>query len=187
VKDERYYRTIADRFIALRGAPFAISPADISLISSWESAGIPLDVVLEGIRDAFSLRPGKAHAPGKVRTLSFCRPAVERAFERYRERSVGGHRPSAETASSRKRKAAWAAVEEFLTRRPPELRDVLPYYEAALAYLSAERPDTEALERLDERIEAALLSVAEPSGSEAARVKKLRRILRIPYVSPFYY
>ena len=40
---ERYFRGIADRFIALRGAPFSLSPADICLIEAWESAGIPLD------------------------------------------------------------------------------------------------------------------------------------------------
>ncbi|NMD11588.1 MAG: hypothetical protein GYA74_10465, partial [Acidobacteria bacterium] len=75
---ERYFRGIADRFIALRGAPFSLSPADICLIEAWESAGIPLETVLEGLEAAFALRPGRGRAPGKIRTLSFCRAAVER-------------------------------------------------------------------------------------------------------------
>lgn len=187
MKDERYYRTIADRFIALRGAPFALSPADIGLISVWEAAGIPLETVLEGIEDSFSLRPGRAHAPGKIRTLSFCRAAVERAFERRKERAVGGKRPSAETAAGKKKRVAGAAVEEFLVRRPAELSEILPYFEAARAVLSAERPDAEALERLDEKIEAGLLSAAGGPGSPAARLKKMRKLHRVPYVSLFYY
>ena len=53
--------------------------------------------------------------------------------------------------------------------------------------LSAERPDDEALERLDEKIEAGLLAAAEPGGSPAARLKKIRGLHRVPYVSLFYY
>lgn len=187
MKDERYYRTIADRFIALRGAPFALSPADIGLISAWETAGLPLETVLEGIEESFSLRPGRAHAPGKIRTLSFCRAAVERAFERRKERAVGGQRSSVETAAVKKKRAASAAVEEFLARRPAELSEILPFFESARAVLSTERPDAEALERLDEKIEAGLLSAAGAPGSPAARLKKIRKLHRVPYVSLFYY
>lgn len=184
---QRYFRTIADRFIGLRGAPFSLSPADASLISAWESAGIPLDVVLEGIEDSFSLRPGRAHVPGKIRTLSFCRVSVERAFERFRERTVGGKRPPLETSAGRKAKAARTAVEEFLARRPPDLAAILPHFETALILLAADRPDPEALERLDDKIENGLLAFPGSSGSQTARLKKLRKLHRIPYVSLFYY
>ncbi|MBN1938042.1 MAG: hypothetical protein JW843_00545 [Candidatus Aminicenantes bacterium] len=187
MRDERFFRTIADRFISFRGAPFSLSPADISLISAWEEADVPLETVLEGIEDSFALHPGRAHAPGKVRTLAFCRPAVERAFQRRKERAVGGKRPSAETSAGRKKRAALAAVEEFLTRRPAEVSDVLVYFEAAREILAAEGPDDEALERLDEKIEAGLLEAAEPGGSPAARLKKTRGLHRVPYVSLFYY
>jgi len=187
VKDERFYRTIADRFIALRGAPFALSPADISLIAEWEGAGIPLETVLEGIEESFSLRPGRGHVPGKIRALSFSRRAVERAFERYRERMVGGDRPSLESAAGRKIKSARAAVEAFLARHASEFGSVRPYFEAALLHLSAGKPDAEALERLDEKIEAALLAGDRTPGSETVRLKKIRKLHRVPYVSLFYY
>jgi len=207
---ERYFRGISDRFIALRGAPFSLSPADVSLISAWESAGIPLEVVLEGIGQSFALRPGRPHAPGKIRTLSFCRASVERAFERHRERAVGGKRAAGEGKIPERKKAARAAVEEFLARRPSELSAILPEFENALVLLAAERPDIGVLERLDERIEAALRESAPPSARREAAaavgrdhpelggpakkaaleirlVKSLREKFRIPYTSLFYY
>lgn len=187
MKDARYYRTIADRFVALRGAPFALSPADISLISSWEEAGIPLETVLAGIEESFSLRPGRAHVPGKIRTLAFCRSAVERAFQQDKDRAVGGRRPPADAVSERKKRAARAAVDEFLSRRPAEVEVVLPFFTAARTVLSADRPEAEALDLLDEKIEAALLGTAEPGGSPAARLKKIRKLHRVPYVSLCYY
>ena len=207
---ERYFRGISDRFIALRGAPFSLSPADVSLIAAWESAGIPLEAVLEGIGQSFALRPGQAHAPGKIRSLSFCRASVERAFERRREREVGGKRPADGVKAPGKKRAARAAVEEFLTRRPFELSAILPEYENALVLLSAERPDDEALERLDGRIDTALGASASPAARRAAAaavgrdhpalggrekksaieirlVKSIRGKYRVPYASLFYY
>jgi hypothetical protein len=207
---ERYFRGISDRFIALRGAPFSLSPADVSLISAWESAGIPLDVVLEGIDQSFALRPGRPHAPGKIRTLSFCRASVERAFERHRERAVGGKHPAVGVKTPEKKGAARTALEEFLARRPSELSAIMPEYENAVALLSVERPDDEALERLDERIDAALRESASPAARREAAsavgrdhpelggsdkkaaieillAKSVREKFRVPYASLFYY
>jgi len=207
---ERYFRGISDRFLALRGAPFSLSPADISLISAWEAAGIPLDTVLEGIEQSFTLRPGRPHAPGKVRTLSFCRASVERAFEHLRERDVGGTRPPGGAKTPAKKKAARAAAEDFLARRPAGFEALLPEFEKALVLLSAERPEDEALERLDGKIDAALrasvpaadirsaaasigrehpdLGGSEKKAAAAVRlVKSLREKYRIPYASLYYY
>jgi hypothetical protein len=207
---EEYFRGIAGRFIALRGAPFSLSPADLALISAWESAGIPLAVVLEGLEEAFALRSGRPRAAGKVRVLSFCRLSVERAFARYRERTVGGKRGSGGGKTEKKQLAARAEAEEFLRRLPPAVSAVRPEYEEALRLLTAERPDTEALERLDEAIDAALGSTAGPAEREEAEaavsrehprlrgeakrvaveielVKALREKLRVPRVSLFYY
>jgi hypothetical protein len=207
---DRYFRDIAARFIALRGAPFSLSPADLSLIASWESAGIPLAVVLEGVENSFALRPGRPHVAGKIRTLSFCRTSVERAFGGFRERGVGGTRPSGEAKAARKRAAARAAVEAFLARPPEALAGLVPDFEAALVHLASERPEAEALERLDERLEDALRSLAAPEDrrseengirrhhpdlrgrakSEAVEValgKRMRGKYRVPYVSLFYY
>jgi hypothetical protein len=207
---ERYFRGISGRFIALRGAPFSLSPADLALISAWESAGIPLDVVLEGLDETFALRPGKPRTAGKIRALSFCRVSVERAFARYRERTVGGKRGSGAGKTEKKQRAARTEAEEFLRRVPPALAALRPYYGDALELLSAPRPDAEALERLDEAVDAALAAAAGPAerkeaaaafGRESSRlqseakkqaveiglVKLLREKFRVPRVSLYYY
>ena len=87
----------------------------------------------------------------------------------------------------------------------------MPEYENALTFLSVERPDDEALERLDEKIDAALRESATPAavlreavgavgrghpelGGAAKKaaveillVKSIREKYRIPYASLFYY
>jgi hypothetical protein len=207
---DKYFREIAARFIALRGAPFSLSPADINLIFLWESSGVPLSTVLEGIESSFSLRPGRPHVSGKIRTLSFCRMSVERAFERHRDRGVGGNRPPDDKKASAKRAAARTAVREFLGRRSADLVELVPEFETAMVLLAADRPEAEALEDLDGRIEAALRALAgaeerlaaerairreHPGLRGAAKaaavgvvlVKSAREKHRIPYVSLFYY
>jgi len=207
---DRYFRDIAARFIALRGAPFSLSPADVSLIVSWETAGIPLDAVLEGIDNSFALRPGRPRVSGKIRTLSFCRTSVERAFGSFRERAVGGTRPSGEAKAARKRAAARATVKAFLARPPEFLAGLVPGFEAALVHLDSEQPEAVALERLDEHLEAGLRSLAAPedrrsvesaihrdhpdlrgrakaAAVEVALGKRIRKKYQVPYVSLFYY
>lgn len=209
---ETYFRGISRRFIALRGAPFSLSPADLALIAAWESAGVPLAVVYEGIEEAFAARPGRPRAAGKIRTLSFCRVSVERAFARYRERAVGGRRSAGAGAgkAEKKRLAARAEAEEFLRRVPPSAPALRPLYEEALGLLSAERPDTDRLERLDDEIDAVLETAAGPAermeaeaaaarahprlGGRAKReaagtwlVKALREKFKAPRVSLYYY
>ena len=207
---EAYFRGISNRFIALRGAPFSLSPADLELISAWESAGVPLDVVLEGIEEAFAVRPGRPRAAGKIRALSFCRLSVERAFARHRERAVGAKRGIGGGKTEKKQAAARAEADAFLRRFPPDLSAIRPAFEEALRLLAAEPPDPEALERLDEAIDAALRAsagAAERKDAEAAvgrghprlrgeakreavetgLMRALREKYRIPRVSLFYY
>jgi hypothetical protein len=207
---ERYFRGISGRFIALRGAPFSLSPADLALISAWEAAGVPLDVVLEGIEDTFALRPGRSHVSGKIRALSFCRLSVERAFARHRERSVGRKRADVGAKTDKKRNAARTAAEEFLRRAPGAVSTLRPEFEEALRLLAADKPDREALERLDETIDAAFRAAAGPderreaeavvgrdhprlrgeakkASVEILTAKNIREKFRIPRVSLFYY
>jgi len=207
---EAYFRGISNRFIALRGAPFSLSPADLELISAWDSAGVPLDVVLEGIEEAFSVRPGRPRARGKILALSFCRPSVERAFALHRELAVGGKRGTGGGNTEKKRLAARAEAERFLRRIPPSLAALRPHYEEALGLLSAAQPDLERLERLDEAVDAALESSVSPSERKEAEtavgrdhprlrgeakgeavstglVKALREKFEVPRVSLFYY
>lgn len=78
-----YYQSIEEFFVSLRGDPLFLSNADWHLIRKWREAGIPLRVVLRGIRDALD---GHAHSwsrDRKVGSLAYCQQEVEVAHERW--------------------------------------------------------------------------------------------------------
>lgn len=81
--EAEYYQTVEEYFVSRRGEPLILSNAEWSLVRKWRRAGIPLRVVLRGVRDALD-----AHAHGfsrdrPVRSLSYCAPEVEAARERW--------------------------------------------------------------------------------------------------------
>jgi hypothetical protein len=76
-----YYQAVEEYFVSRRGEPLILSNADWHLVRKWRTAGLPLRVVLRGIRDALD-----AHAHGwsrdrKVRSLAYCTHEVEAARE----------------------------------------------------------------------------------------------------------
>jgi hypothetical protein len=78
-----YYQAVEEYFVSRRGDPLFLSNADWNLVRGWRLAGLPLRVVLRGIRDALD-----AHAHGwsrdrKVRSLSYCAHEVDAARERW--------------------------------------------------------------------------------------------------------
>jgi len=183
---DRYFQEISRVFLARRGAPFFLSPKDLELIASWEKAGIPLTLVLEGIDRAFAPGSEGAVSPGKVLTLAFCQNQVRKLHELRRERRIGS---AAGGVPSRSEKRLWALteVEDFLTRSdadgPPGVEAIA---RRARALLAAEGTDEEALERLDEEADAALAAGAEES-DRTRRIKTLREKYRLPYFALFYY
>lgn len=86
-----YYQAVEDYFVSRRGDPLILSNADWSLVRKWRTAGVPLRVVLRGIRDALD-----SHAQGwsrdrPVRSLAYCAAEVAAARERWeRALSAGG-------------------------------------------------------------------------------------------------
>jgi hypothetical protein len=79
-----YYQSVEEYFVSRRGDPLMLSNSDWTLIRKWRLAGIPLRVVLRGIRDALD-----SHAHGfdrgrKVGSLAYCAREVEAAAERWR-------------------------------------------------------------------------------------------------------
>ncbi len=85
-----YFDVIEEEFIRLRGAPLLLSPADWRLARKWRRDGVPLDLVLESIREVFARRAERAAAAPdapkrRVSSLRYCRPAVEKAWAVYRE------------------------------------------------------------------------------------------------------
>jgi hypothetical protein len=82
-----YYQAVEECFVSRRGDPLFLSSADWTLVRKWRKAGLPLRVVLRGIKDALD-----AHAHGwsrdrKVGSLAYCAREVEAARERW-ERAI---------------------------------------------------------------------------------------------------
>jgi hypothetical protein len=78
-----YYQAVEEYFVSRRGDPLFLSNADWNLVRRWRRAGLPLRVVLRGIRDALD-----AHALGwsrdrKVGSLAYCAREVDAARERW--------------------------------------------------------------------------------------------------------
>ena len=84
-----YFRAVERTFLDLRGGDLVLSPADWDLVSRWEESGIPLEVVLSGIRATFS---GKIRVSSRM-PLRECARAVEAAFDAKRVRQAGAAAP----------------------------------------------------------------------------------------------
>ncbi len=205
-----YYRTIAKVFVELRGAPFFLSSKELDRVRKWEEAGIPLRVVLDGIRGSFERprrRQGKRHRPY---TLEHCNSFVLRAFDLYRERSVGRKAKTAPGVEKRWNTQVLREIEGFLADLPEELHILKPVYQILQGKLLRGEATEEELEKAEEAIEELIeksLSAEQTQTitaeiraefgkmngaefDEIFRIKALkaaRRKHRIPHVSPFYY
>lgn len=169
----QFCREVERAFVARRGGASVVSPADWQLILDWERRGVPLPVVVEGIRRAFDRR---AAASGRL-GLRACARSVEAAFADYRRRRAGlpetvaasgppappspAEPPDAGTAETPPTRAAGAArrpnrVPSPPAERPPPARPLpaRPLPERSLtarllelaAGLRAWRPDASAVE-----------------------------------------
>ena len=80
-----YFRAVERTFLDLRGSGLVLSPADWDLVRRWEERGIPLEVVLSGIRATFS---GRIRLSSRM-PLGECSRAVESACDARRVRQAG--------------------------------------------------------------------------------------------------
>jgi len=79
-----YFRTIEEIFVALRGAPLLLSPADWHVARRWRREGVPLDLVRDALEQAFARRRERG-ATGRISSLRYCAPVVEAAWAHLRE------------------------------------------------------------------------------------------------------
>ena len=98
--EAEYYQTVEEYFVSRRGDPLFLSNAEWNLVRRWRLAGLPLRVVLRGIRDALD-----SHAHGwsrerKVKSLAYCAPEVEKAEERWRRALALGSEPGLDAAAA---------------------------------------------------------------------------------------
>jgi hypothetical protein len=181
---------------------------DVDFIASWEKMGIPLRVVLEGIREAYERVRQRPGSKGKVYSLSYCSFHVLRAFEEYKERKTGTQRKMINR--EKKRKKIQEEVRVFLDTAPAELSFLREPFGRALRLLSRREVDEKRLGILEEEIEELLFNFS--SAQERKKVeeqihrefpdfrktqdrslvqikllKRQRERYKIPYLSFYYY
>ncbi|HMB54265.1 MAG TPA: hypothetical protein VKU40_13180, partial [Thermoanaerobaculia bacterium] len=146
---QRYFRELEDFFIALRGAPLQLSPADWQISKSWYERGIPLEHVKRVLEDVFRRRAERG-AEGFV-TLRYCKKPVESAWKEVEAMQAAGERGEAAGLDVGARLAAlaralpegWKGVGEKIVAL--EAEGDTEHVEAALGEL-----DREMLERAED-------------------------------------
>ena len=99
-----YFTEIEERFQQRRGSLLMLSTLDWALIETWREAGLPLDVVLRGIDDAFDHYDSKLlRARGRVRKingLAWCSQAIMESAHRAAEASLAEPPPNTPLTSA---------------------------------------------------------------------------------------
>ncbi len=85
-----YYQEVEEYFVSRRGDPLFLSNADWNLVRKWRLAGLPLRVVLRGIKDALDAHEHGWSRDRKVGSLAYCAREVEAAAERWDRALSGG-------------------------------------------------------------------------------------------------
>ena len=198
-----YFTEIEEHFQNRRGTFTLLSPLDWSLIESFQSAGIPLDVVFKGIDRAFEKHSGRRGNPQKVNSLAYCTQAIITEFERYKENRIGDFPQSGKEKSARTSQEADKAsllllldkacvrLEQSLGQLPihhgASIGEVLEYTTRALQEIKAEvagseHPDYERIEMrlstLEEKVLASLVSSLNEEVLMSVRVEVQREIQR---------
>lgn len=85
-----YFTEIEEHFWRKRGAHLLVSPLDWAIVETWQRAGIPLDVVLRGIDQAFeSYQRSRRSAGRPMKSLAYCVDAVLDAATQKKDSEVG--------------------------------------------------------------------------------------------------
>ncbi|MCO6512273.1 MAG: hypothetical protein J5I65_15930 [Aridibacter famidurans] len=181
-----YFSEIESAFVRRRGRNLLLSPVDWALIESWEKEGIPLKIVLSTIDELFDQLEADPKRAGSIRTLTYCKDAVEARYRTWKESMVGapegGNEP--ETGSPDEASQEETAGER-LSGLSEQLRALEGEFEGEIGNAvakarraieelqdpSGEPADPEAeLDRLDSVIDDALLTSAD--GKEIRRIRE---------------
>src|ERR1700692_1002652 len=88
-----YFTEIEEHFQRRRGSLLLLSTLDWALIETWREAGIPLEVVLRGIDEAFDKYEARQRSSSRrlrqVNGLAWCAQAVMEAAEQQKEAALG--------------------------------------------------------------------------------------------------
>jgi hypothetical protein len=176
-----YFTEIEEYFWKKRGAHLLVSPLDWAIMEAWQKAGVPLEVVLKGIDNAYESYQRSRRGAGKpLKSLAYCTDAVLQAAEEQVAAAAGSApkaaRTTSEAFSKEELKLYFAknvtqlrrAAEKYAASQPQmaaRFNEIAESLEASAALL--DRPgtlDLEDLERrltiLDEKLHAVLTSHA---------------------------
>lgn len=207
-KKKFYFQTIARHFFEQRGAPFYLSSKELDLISSWEKKGIPLRVVLEGIKKTFENCQMKRGRKQKVFSLLYCNLPVLKIFNQHKERKIGLR--SLILGNGEKDAIIKAEVEKFLKNISEHVNYLAGFYSSILSQLSQGTIREEQLEQIEEQIEELIVKNAPDEVKEKTKrevqaefqisnkeefhrvfriklIQKIRDKYKVPHISPFYY
>jgi len=88
-----YFTEIEEHFQRRRGSLLLLSTLDWALIETWREAGIPLEVVLRGIDEAFdkfnARQQKSARRLRQVNGLAWCAQSVMEAAEQQKDAAIG--------------------------------------------------------------------------------------------------
>jgi hypothetical protein len=203
--DHAYFQAVEEIFVALRGSPLLLSPADWQVARRWHRDGIPLDLVRRTLEEVFARRKERG-ARGKLSSLRYCAPAVEAAWAELTDLTAPGQRAEAPAFEVAPRLAALAAAlpasfppREDLAARITALGGDPQSVEERLAALDREMLDAALAgldeagrEEIDAAVEKTLASLAgrlPPDELERSYERLTRQILRrrlgLPVLSLF--
>ena len=177
-----YFTEIEEYFWKKRGTALLVSTLDWALIDTWKQAEIPVEVVLQGIDQAFEKYDKRPRKSQKVNSLAYCHQAVLAAAEqadraRLPHPSGGEPLPRGELAAylaGNAEKLAKAA-ESFQAQGRPESAATLQSLADSLRELAqasdTDSPlDLESIERRLSVLEDRMLSVLQNAAPEAEMV-----------------
>ncbi|WP_263350897.1 hypothetical protein [Acidicapsa acidisoli] len=162
-----YFTEIEEHFQHRRGSLLLLSTLDWALIETWREAGIPLEVVLRGIDEAFdkfdARQQKSARRLRQVNGLAWCAQAVMEAAEQQKEAAIG-----ANTEAHREADAG------FETRR------IADHLQSAAQALETAKIVPEALASLAHRLRVIAESLLSPSSnSPTLNLEDLERELTV--------
>jgi hypothetical protein len=95
-----YYQAVEEYFVSRRGDPLFLSNADWNLVRQWRLSGLPLRIVLRGIRDALDVHAHGWSRNRKVGSLAYCVHEVDAARERWERALALGREDSLGAAAA---------------------------------------------------------------------------------------
>jgi hypothetical protein len=201
----RYFQSLEEAFIRLRGAPLLLSPKDWQVAQRWRASGIPLDFVITAMAEVFARRRERG-SEDRVSSLRYCARAVESAWRRAEE-LAGPVRRSEEpgldvrarlTALARSIPAGWPDAESIAQRvlalegDAAAIESALIAIDDAMLEAAAKRLDAAEAAALDSWVERRLEPLrARFDAAELARAagrlrsRELRRRAGLPLLSLF--